>query len=209
MENDKGCAANSAHAEESRRQRKIITRDIILKTILFGGIIFGVYGLLYLFFGDSLRTAGSWLGEHLGLWGVGIYCLLVDMFIVPTTVDVIFPFTLVWNPVPLLLVMSAASALGGYGGYWIARSFNHWRIVNRVTSRYRSKWEHILQHYGAWGIALAGFTPIPFSTISWTAGLLKVPWGWAAIACLSRFPRMLVYYLLIRAGISLFSVPSL
>jgi len=194
------------HQNNSQNQRKLITKDILVRTCVFSAVLLLFYGLLYLFFGSSLQNAGNWLGEHLGLWGVAAYCFLVDMFIVPTTVDVVFPFTLVWNPVHLLLVMSSASAVGGFCGYWIARSFNHWRYVRYVTARYRAKGEHFIDHYGAWAVAIAGFTPLPFSTICWIAGLLKVPWVWTAVACLSRFPRMILYYLLIQTGIEIFTL---
>ena len=159
--------------------------------------------MLGLLFHQQLKLAGIWLGRELGYGGVAIYTFVVDAVIIPTTADVVFPFTMEWNPYLLLTVMSAASILGGFLGYWIARSFNHFRYVQRVTSSYRKRGESLINRYGAWAVVIAGFTPIPFSTICWIAGLLKVPADKVLFACFSRIPRMVVYYLLIKSGFSL------
>ncbi|NQT61264.1 MAG: DedA family protein [Bacteroidetes bacterium] len=176
---------------------------LTIKTLLLAAVIIVVYGVLGLLFHDQLSKAGVWLGRELGYSGVALYTFVVDAVIIPTTVDVIFPFAIEWNPYILITVMSAVSVLGGYLGYWIARSFNHFRSVQRVTSSYRERGETLINRYGAWAVAISGFTPIPFSTICWIAGLLKIPAGKVFLACFARIPRMIVYYLLIKSGFSL------
>jgi membrane protein YqaA with SNARE-associated domain len=178
-------------------------KSLIIKTLVLAMAILVIYGILGLLFREQLAKAGVWLGRELGYGGVAIYTFVVDAIIVPTTADVVFPFAMEWNPYILLSVMSAASILGGYLGYWIARSFNHFHYVQKVTSTYRSRGESLINRYGAWAVVIAGFTPIPFSTICWIAGLLKVLPGKVFLACLSRIPRMIVYYLLIKSGFSL------
>jgi len=178
-------------------------KSLIIKTLLLAAVILVVYGILGLLFRDQLAKAGVWLGRELGYGGVAIYTFVVDAIIIPTIADVVFPFAMEWDPYILLSVMSAASILGGYLGYWIARSFNHFRYVQKVTSSYRNRGESLINRYGAWAVVIAGFTPIPFSTICWIAGLLKVPAGKVFLACLSRIPRMVVYYLLIISRFSL------
>ena len=181
----------------------LLWRALVIKTLLLSAAILAVYGIIGLLFRDQLASAGVWLGRELGYSGVALYTFVVDTVIIPTTVDVIFPFAMDWNPYILLSVMSAASILGGYLGYWIARSFNHLRYVQRVTGSYRKRGELLINRYGAWAVVIAGFTPVPFSTICWIAGLLKVPAGKVFLATFSRIPRMIVYYLLVKSGFSL------
>jgi len=178
-------------------------KSLIIKTFLLAAAILVIYGILGLLFREQLAKIGIWLGRELGYSGVAIYIFVVDAIIIPTTADVVFPFAMEWDPYLLLSVMSAASILGGYLGYWIARSFNHFRYVQRVTSSYRKRGESLINRYGAWAVVIAGFTPIPFSTICWIAGLLEVPSKKVFIAYFSRIPRMIVYYLLIKSGFSI------
>jgi membrane protein YqaA with SNARE-associated domain len=52
-------------------------------------------------------------------------------------------------------------------------------------------------------VALAGFTPLPFSTICWIAGLLEVRSKVVLLAVLSRIPRIILYYYMIQGGIEI------
>ncbi len=178
-------------------------RPLILKTLLMAAVIMTLYGVFALLFHDQMEKTGLWLGRELGYGGVALFTFFVDAVIIPTTTDVIFPFLMEWNPYFLLSVMSAASILGGFSGYWLARSFNHIHFVHRVTISYHKRGESMINSYGAWAVVIAGFTPVPFSTICWIAGLLEVPAGKVLLACFSRIPRMIVYYFLIKSGFSL------
>ncbi len=178
--------------------------DLMKKGLIITGILLAVYIIIYVLAVDTLHRWGLWLSGSFGYGGLALFTLVVDTFILPTSVDVIFPFVIGWSPLPLILVMSTGSAAGGFTGYWIARSFNRLPAVHRSVEKYREQNERLINRYGAWAVAIAGFTPVPFSTICWTAGLMQVPPGWVAFACLSRFPRMAVYYLAISGGISLF-----
>ncbi|MGM0432218.1 MAG: YqaA family protein [Spirochaetota bacterium] len=174
---------------------------LLKKTFLVAGLAFLVYGTLAFLLRDNLQYSGVWLKDHFGLVGVGIYCFLVDMLIVPTTIDIIFPITLQWQPVPLLAVMSAASMAGGFAGYTIARELNHITYIQRVADRYQARGKRLIERYGGWAVVIAGFTPLPFSTICWIAGLLNVPRGIMLLAVTSRIPRIILYYFLVQGGV--------
>ena len=179
--------------------------SLVVKTIL-GALAAAVFfAVIYLFVFARTNEVSSYLTERFGLVGVGLFVFFVDMFIVPTAPDVIFPLVMGWNPLPVLLVMSAASSAGGFCGYLLARRIGTMRRMERLFVRARTKGEPIVQHYGAWAVMIAALTPIPFSTVCWTAGLLKVPVKHVAPAVLARLPRMVTYYLLIRGGVLLLS----
>ncbi len=188
----------------SAAERDILEwRSLLRKSLLAILAIFCIYVVAALLFRRELQSAGIWLGEHFGYLGAAVFTFLVDAVIVPTTADIIFPFALAWDPLPLLTAMSLASMLGGFTGYWLARSFNHFSYVQRVTGSYRKRGVHMINRYGAWAIVIAGLTPVPFSTICWIAGLLKVPAGRVFLATASRIPRMVLYYLIVKGGVNL------
>ena len=178
-------------------------RSLMLQTLLMAAVIIAVYVVFALLFHDQMEKTGLWLSRELGYGGVALYTFFVDAVILPTTADVIFPFAMDWSPYFLLSIMSAASLMGGFSGYWLARSFNHIHYIRRVTTAYHKRGEAMINKYGAWAVVIAGLTPIPFSTLCWIAGFLEVPAGKVFIACFSRIPRMIAYYLLIKSGFNL------
>lgn len=179
--------------------------DAVKKGLLLTAVLIFVYIIVYVLAFEQLNHWGLLLSRRFGLAGIAVFSFFVDTIILPTSVDVLFPFVMSWAPIPLLAVMGSCSAAGGFFGYWIARSFNRWGYIQRSVDSYRERGEKLVDRYGPLAVAFAGLTPIPFSTVCWIAGLLKVHAGWTLLACTSRLPRMVLYYLLFRGGIRLFS----
>ena len=179
-------------------------KNLIFKTVLFFLIAAAAYVVLFLLFGSTIRELGRHFAGKRGLNGIFLYVYLVDTLIVPATPDIVF--TLSTAPSVLLIaVVSTASISGGFTGYLIGRYLNHLTIVRRLTAYYRSKGEALINRYGPWAVALAGFTPLPYSTISWIAGMFKIKPGQYLLASLTRIPRLALYYAAIRGGMKLFS----
>ena len=103
-------------------------------------------------------------------------------------------------PVPLLSVMSAASILGGLTGYAIGRFLGRLPFIRGMTAAYQARGERVLRRYGAWGIVIAAVTPLPFSTVSWIAGMLRLDVRLYLTGALARIPRIAAAYALIRFG---------
>ncbi len=181
-------------------------RPIIIRTLVFAVVALVLYGILSFLLRDYLYTAGVFLSEHHGIVGIGIYCFLVDMLIIPATVDIIYPIAQQLPVMQLLLTMSLTSIVGGFCGYLIAGRLDRLSFVHNLTKNYHDQGKALIHHYGGWAVAIAGFTPVPFSTICWIAGLLEVPWYEVLIGCLARIPRMVIYYYLIKGGVSLFGM---
>jgi len=160
----------------------------------------GISGILYLLFGDQLEEAGEWLSRTLGYPGVFLFVYLIDTFIVPATGDIVFFFTREWDPAALLTVLSAASISGGFCGFLIGKFLVHLPWVHEMTSYYRKRGSRLIERYGIWAVALAAFTPLPYSTISWIAGMLGLPSDRYLLASLLRIPRFILYYLAIRGS---------
>ena len=143
--------------------------------------------------------------RHEGLLGVFVFVLIVDTFIVPASLDLVFPITMTWNPIPLLTVMSVASVLGGILGYWIGRTLFRVPFIRNTVSGYYDRGSAMVKRYGMWSVVIAGLFPIPFSTVSWIAGMLRLPFHMYTLAALSRIPRIVAYWALLRAGVEIFS----
>jgi membrane protein YqaA with SNARE-associated domain len=176
--------------------------QMIGKTILLIGFFLIVYSIGLFFVRDSYNLIGDWVISNLGYVGIALFVFLTDMLIVPMSVDILYPFVLRWDPVKLILTMSVASVLGGYAGYWIGRLLGRLPIIRRFTESFSADGSKLIHKYGVWAVAIAGFTPIPFSTICWMTGMLKVTHWQVALAALSRFPRIIIYYLIFRGGLS-------
>jgi len=76
------------------------------------------------------------------------------------------------------LVCSAGSVIGGAFGYIIGFYFFD-MIGVKILELYSAldKYEHvrvIFNDYGAWGVAVAGFTPIPYKVFTIAAGVFKL-----------------------------------
>ena len=168
-------------------------------------LIFGV--LLYLTVGPlsaRIEAAGVWLAEHVGLGGVFLYVYIVDAFIVPASVDLLFPLLSSWSYISVVAVLSGASVVAGLSGFLIGRSLNRVSYVNRLTTRYRTEHGYFLVKYGRRTVMLAALLPIPFSTTSWIAGSLDMSIADYLTGALFRIPRMAITLWMFRAGVYLF-----
>ncbi len=179
-------------------------KSLVLKTVLFFIIAAAAYGVLFFAAGSTIREMGRHFAGKRGLTGIFLYVYLVDTFIVPATPDIVFTLSTA-SPLLLITVVSTASISGGFTGYLIGRYLNHLSIVRKVTAYYRAKGEALIHRYGPWAVALAGFTPLPYSTISWLAGMFKIKPGQYLLASLTRIPRLTLYYMAIQGGMKLFS----
>jgi membrane protein YqaA with SNARE-associated domain len=135
--------------------------------------------------------------DKLGYEGVALAVLLIDTFLVPLSVDMLWPFVMSWPAVDAILLMGIMSGLGGFLGYWIGRLIHKIPFVTKWTESFVQKNDYgkLLQHYGAWGVAMAGLTPIPYSTVCWISGIFQINWKQVLLACFaSRLLRMVIYY---------------
>jgi membrane protein YqaA with SNARE-associated domain len=169
-------------------------KSLLFRTFLFLLIALVGMGLLFLFFDKEIDQASLWLSENLGYGGIFLYTLIVDTFIVPATVDILWPVVETWDTVIVISLLSIASILGGFFGYLIGRYLNHFQFVKDVTASYRDYGEKLIEKYGVWAVVLASLTPIPYSTVSWIAGMLKLDWRHYLIGAAFRIPRLIIYY---------------
>ena len=90
--------------------------------------------------------------------------------------------------------MALPSGLGGFTGYGIGRLIHQIPNVRKWTEiNLQGKNGNVLRQYGAFGVFLAGITPIPFTTVCWFSGIFRINPKQVVIACFtSRLLRMMV-----------------
>ncbi|MBK5201265.1 MAG: VTT domain-containing protein [Spirochaetaceae bacterium] len=190
------------HQDGSIKWNKLFFSTIFALIIVF--IIF----LGYEHFLGSNGTNDQ-LAKHLyqkmGIPGVFIFVYIVDTFIVPMTVDVIYPFVTDWSPLKIMLVLGTASYFGGVSGYWIGRLLSHVKTIKNFIEKLVGTHKEFIEVHGAWAVVLGALSPLPYSTICWAAGIAKVDNRKMLLACLARYLRMIVYYYILIGGLNLFN----
>lgn len=180
------------------RELGILIVRTVLSLFIFVALIY--FGKEYV--GEHLQTAAKLFIEKFGVMGLFIDVYLVDTFIVPLTPDV-FLIILVSSETYQILGLSlicVASVIGGISGYGIGRYLGEFGIVKKLVSKYMQKGHRLFERYGTWAVIIAAFTPLPFSTICWLAGMFKMDFKHFVFATLFRIPRMFLWYLLIAFG---------
>lgn len=183
--------------------KKLFFRTLI--AVLFIFIIFMIYDKV-VNTNETTNSIAKELYNSLGHFGVSLFVYLCDTFIVPLTPDIMFPLVSEnWSIIEITLFMGSASYLGGISAYWLGHLLSKIKSINKLSNRIMGTHKTFIHKKGAWGVAIAGLTPIPYSTICWTAGILKVEFNDVALACIVRFVRMILYFYLYRAGASIIS----
>jgi len=183
-------------------------RKLLFRTMLAILIIFVIFILYDLIIGSSVRTndIATNIYNKMGYFGVALFVYLCDTFIVPLTPDIMFPLVSKnWNIIEITLFMGGASFLGGLSAYWLGHLLSKIKTVDKFANKLMGTHKEFIHHRGAWGVAIAGLTPIPYSTICWTAGIVKLEFRDVVLACLVRFLRMILYYYLFLGGAKIIS----
>lgn len=175
-------------------------RKLLLRTFLLMLFIFGMYfiGLRYYrLSGWDQNVVVQQFIENFGVHGVAIYVFIVDLFVLPLSVDLMWPFVMEWHPALAILVMGASSVAGAFFAYLFGRLVGLIPIFRKwVLRQSGTHTEQIITKYGIWAIVISGLTPLPFSTICTVAGILELKVHHFLLASLIRFPRMAIYYLI-------------
>lgn len=89
-----------------------------------------------------------------------------------------------------ILIVSIAAVLGSLTGYFLGKFLGKPAIKKLFGEKIIHKGEKFFDKYGAWGIIIAGLTPIPYKVATWLAGMSNMPLGKFIIASIvGRIPR--------------------
>lgn len=137
-----------------------------------------------------------WAQTPYGAWALFILAFSESSFfpIPPDILLIALAVSIPKKSFKYALICSTGSVLGGCFGYLIGLQFMT-SIGNRIVDFYglTSKVAYIealYNHYDAWAVAVAGFTPIPYKVFTISAGAFKINFSVFVIASLiSRSAR--------------------
>ncbi|MFH2008645.1 MAG: VTT domain-containing protein [bacterium] len=194
-----------------KEPNEIDTRSYLLRNLVYLGV--GVVVIVALAFlaqrhlGQHLATSSRFLTETVGYPGVFVSIWLIDTFTLPISPDVVLAFVAhhgsSLHAPTALAVICVASIAAGNTGYYLARKIGRTQFIQKRLARSFSKGHALFERYGVWSVVIAGLTPVPFSIVCWLAGLYRMAPLPLALATLSRIPRFIGWYYLIRLGFSL------
>jgi membrane protein YqaA with SNARE-associated domain len=144
---------------------------------------------------DLVETWGQAVVSRWGLRGIFVGVFLSDWSPLPLTNEPVMLLGLSGGMTfaQVLWVTSAASVMAGFAGYACGAMLGAGTSLReRFLAREggRAAW---VRRYGALGVAVAAFTPIPYALATWMAGLMRIPLPGFALACLVRIPKTLFY----------------
>lgn len=182
-------------------------RKLLFRTFIAMLCIFGLYFLAIKYYemsGLDNSVVVKHFVSNFGVQGVALYVFIVDLFVLPLSVDFIWPFVIDWNPLLVIVVMGTSSVAGAFCAYLLGRlvgfipSIRHWVLKQSGTHT-----EKLITRYGIGAILVSGLTPLPFSTICTVAGVLELKAHHVLLATMVRYVRMGIYYLIFAGLIKL------
>ena len=175
-------------------------RKLLFRTFLLMLFIFTLYyiGLRYYrLWGWDENVVVQQFIVNFGVFGVALYVFIVDLFVLPLSVDLMWPFVMDWNPVAVVLIMGTSSVAGAFCAYLFGRLIGLIPIFRRwVLKQSGTHTEQLITRYGIGAIVISGLTPLPFSTICTVAGILELKVHHVLLSILIRYVRMALYYLI-------------
>lgn len=155
-----------------------------------------------IFLREPLLAVSRVFVERTGASGVALGFYLVDGFAFPFPNDVFSAFGYLGG-LSFTTITAAAtvgSLAGGATAFALGRRLSQTGFFARIAGARAERAMDLVARYGAYGIAIAALTPIPYSLASWAAGALRMPFWPFALISLLRIPRIALYLWLIEIG---------
>lgn len=173
------------------------------------GIVLGFFLVLILalnlLLGDQIEVIGQQWVERFGYPGMFISTFLMDTFLSPISPDFVLLVSVAGdvNVLGVIFVISLASVLAGNAGYFIGRFLGNREIIRKRIEPYERKGHYLMGKYGIWAVIVAAVTPLPFSAVSWIAGMLEMDYKQFLVGSLWRIPRFMIGFVIFSFGFSI------
>lgn len=199
---DRSPLAGSGESPDARVNKtgdaRVLARQMAIGLLM----MFVVAALSGLLLREPLVQIGGWCVTRFGITGLFVATWVTDTSPLPLTNEPLMFLALGggmgrWT---IFAVVSAASVLGGASGYWFGRTLHRFTRVREHMTRWSPDVVAWLEKNGAWGVAVAALTPIPYSLSTWTAGIIGTRFSLVMLAALVRIPKTAFFLLLLIAG---------
>lgn len=174
---------------------------LLVGRLLLGLALLGLgVGFVASHFRSELLTLGASVQHHFGLFGMAAGTVLAEafQFPVPPQFYMLSSIAAGARPLPAVAAIAVGSLTGGHLGMFLARRAATWPLVRRLTER--GPLPGMFRRHETLAVTLASLLPVPFSLLCYTCGVLKTPYRRFVLVCALRIPKLVVFYLVIRAG---------
>jgi membrane protein YqaA with SNARE-associated domain len=122
----------------------------------------------------------SWADSPYGSWALGLLAFAESSFF-PVPPDILLIALAVSKPkgsFRYAIICSIGSIVGGILGYFLGLKF--FQLLGEPILKfygvmhYYYRIQELYQHYSAWAVGIAGFTPIPYKVFTIAAGAFKI-----------------------------------
>jgi membrane protein YqaA with SNARE-associated domain len=165
-------------------------------------VLLGISYLCGMAFRDPIITAGEWALDHFGLVGIAVGTVFTDSSPLPMTNEPLALLALSAGRTAntVFVVIACASVFAGFVGHTAGRLVGSRTAVGPWLRRRYPGFQAFMEDWGALGVAICAFLPIPFALSTWTAGMTQVPLHKVMVASLVRIPKTAFYVWLIAQG---------
>jgi len=177
-------------------------RKILIQVAIGAALIALFLAFIGYFFREPLLAMSKKFVDLFGGFGVALGFMLPDAFTVPLPNDA-FTFIGLKGGLAFWKVVawgSAGSIAGGSIGYLIGRWLGTRRWVIRFFEGRGAEAYALTRKYGLIGLAIAAFTPFPYSIVCWASGAVRLPFLQFLIVSLLRIPRIALFLWLMKLG---------
>ena len=177
-------------------ERAVLVRFLVGILLL----VIGVGALGWAFRAPLAELSAAFVGRF-GTWGLFFGMLIIDAYAFPPLAHepiLFFAHAGGVSFVDVTLVAGTASFLAGPVGYVVGRLLGQVVWVRRQLAR--TGVTPVMRRRGAWVVALAAVSPVPFSASTYIAGALRVPFAPFLLACALRYLKVAAYLAMIAVG---------
>ena len=153
-------------------------------------------------FREELHALGVLFVSRFGYAGMAAGTFLSDAFMFPVPPQ-FYMLTSVAAGAPQLAsitVICATSVLAANVAYHVAGRMARVPYFAARIAASRGLVDPLFARWGYYAVAVGAVLPVPFSLLCYVAGLYRIPYRLYVVLVLLRVPRLLAFYVLIRAG---------
>ena len=190
--------------ETEKTQARIrVDGKLVFKAVVGLVVLLAVSYAIGKFLQEPITVAGEAVLDRFGLVGLFLAVIVTDSSPLPMTNEPLAILAIsAERPANLVFgVISVASVCAGLVGYTCGRIAGEATTLGAFLRRRYPGFTHFMTRYGAYGVAICAFLPIPFALSTWTAGMTRVGVIKVAAASLVRIPKTAFYVWLIHVGL--------
>jgi membrane protein YqaA with SNARE-associated domain len=182
---------------------ELSAKRVIGSTLVALAVVMAVVFAVGVWFREPLVLLSRAFVDVAGGPGIALGFFVPDAFTVPIPNDAFSTFGIAGG-LPFWDVVwwgSAGSIAGGCTGWLIGRSLRRWGRLDRFLTGRGAVVESLVRRHGAWMVAAAAVSPLPYSVSAWAAGAVHLPLRVFVAVSSLRVVRVAGFLYLIELGL--------